>query len=154
MLAISFARTADGLPIVPVNNTILMGWLCMTILVMTATILQPLPLRQSSRGEGYMAIGALAGMAVGLLGYSFASLPFHALRNHDRGDRRRHFPQILLYSRTSEATSQLESASGQLLKYLSPKDSDGHHPNDKSEWCSSYLTATESVSRRIKPRAR
>lgn len=40
---------------------------------MTATLLQPLPLRRSSKGMGYIIVGAIAGMAVGLLGFSYAS---------------------------------------------------------------------------------
>lgn len=120
MLAISFARTADGLPIVPVNNTILMGWLCMTILVMTATILQPLPLRQSSRGEGYMAIGALAGMAVGLLGYSFASLPSMLYGIMIVATVAGTFLGFLLYSRTPEGIPT-GIGSGHFFKYLLAK---------------------------------
>ncbi|MDE6142491.1 MAG: hypothetical protein K2F94_00270, partial [Muribaculaceae bacterium] len=46
---------------------------CMTIVVATATMLQPVPLRRASRGMGYIMTGAIAGMAIGLLGFSFAS---------------------------------------------------------------------------------
>lgn len=67
LLAISFA-SGNGVPLLPVNNTILIGWLCMTLVVMVATILQPVAVRMQRRGTIYMTVGAFAGMAVGLLG--------------------------------------------------------------------------------------
>lgn len=70
MFFLSFARSANGYPLVPVNGTILIGWLCMTVVVIIATLLQPLPVRNTSRGMGYMTVGALVGMAVGLLGFT------------------------------------------------------------------------------------
>lgn len=72
LLALSFARSADGYPLLPVNNVILTGWLCMTVVVMVATTLQPEAERRSPAGAGYMTLGALAGMAVGLLGFTVA----------------------------------------------------------------------------------
>ena len=69
LLALSFART-DGVPLLPINGTILTGWLCMTIVVMAATVMQPLDLRKRPEGTAYLVIGALAGMVLGLLGYS------------------------------------------------------------------------------------
>lgn len=73
LTVLSFANTSKGYPLLPINNTILVGWLCMTIVVMTATLLQPLTLRRSSRGMGYIITGSVAGMAIGLLGTTFAS---------------------------------------------------------------------------------
>lgn len=70
MVVISLARTPEGYPLVPLNATILTIWLCMTLIVMVATLLQPLPVRNTSRGMGYIIIGAMAGMAVGLLGFT------------------------------------------------------------------------------------
>lgn len=70
---LSLASAPGGYPLLPINSTILLCWLCMTIVVMTATLLQPLPLRRSSKGMGYIIVGAIAGMAVGLLGFSYAS---------------------------------------------------------------------------------
>ncbi|MBD5356290.1 MAG: hypothetical protein HDR88_04700 [Bacteroides sp.] len=70
MFFLSFARSSQDYPLVPVNGTILMGWLCMTIVVIVATLLQPLPVRRTSRGMGYMIVGAFVGMTVGLLGFT------------------------------------------------------------------------------------
>lgn len=69
LLTLSLA-TEYGYQIVPINNTILMSWLCMTVVVMLATMLQPAPVRAQTRGTGYILAGALAGMAVGLLGFT------------------------------------------------------------------------------------
>lgn len=75
LIVLSFAKR-DGFQLVPLNNTILIGWLCMTLVVMLATMMQPAAVRVSTRGMGYMIGGALTGMAVGLLGFSFStSLP-------------------------------------------------------------------------------
>lgn len=70
LLILSFAHTAQGYPLVPLNGTILIGWLCMTIVVTLATLMQPLPVRDTTRGMGYITTGALVGMSVGLLAFT------------------------------------------------------------------------------------
>lgn len=70
MVVLSFARTDQGYPIVPINGTILIGWLCMTVVVIVATLLQPIPVRNTTRGMGYIIVGAIVGMAVGLLAFT------------------------------------------------------------------------------------
>ena len=72
LLLISFAKK-DGFPILPINATILWGWLAMSAIVMVVTLLQPSQMNRSSLGIPYILGGALAGMAVGLLGYTFSS---------------------------------------------------------------------------------
>lgn len=67
LLAVSFARE-DTLPLLPINNVILISWLSITIVVMAATIMQNEETRRSSFGMAYIVTGAVAGMAVGLLG--------------------------------------------------------------------------------------
>lgn len=71
LLAMSMATNPIGEPYLPINTTILISWLCMTLVVMVATIMQPEAVRRQTRGVWYMAIGALTGMAVGLLGFTF-----------------------------------------------------------------------------------
>jgi hypothetical protein len=78
MLAISYATTSEGVPLIPINGTILMSWLGMTLVVMAATMLQPQPIRMQQRGVGYMLMGALTGMVVGLIGFTF-TLPLQML---------------------------------------------------------------------------
>ena len=70
--AISLA-SRDGYHILPVNGTILTAWLCMTVVVTLVSYLQPEAVRRQTRGMGYIAGGALAGMAVGLLACSFTT---------------------------------------------------------------------------------
>ena len=70
LLFLSFAQNPQGYPMVPLNGTLLIGWLCMTIVVTLATLMQPAPVRNTSRGMGYITVGALVGMAVGLLAFT------------------------------------------------------------------------------------
>lgn len=71
MLVLSFARE-NGYPLIPINNTILIGWLCMTLVVMVITMLQPEAIRRQTRGMAYIVGGAIVGMALGLLGFTTA----------------------------------------------------------------------------------
>lgn len=70
LLIISFARNAQGYPMVPVNTTILLCWFFMTVVVTVATMMQPVPVRNTSRGMGYIITGAIVGMVTGLLGFT------------------------------------------------------------------------------------
>lgn len=54
----------------PLNATIIVGWLGMTLLVMAATWMQPEAVKQQTKGVAYMTIGGITGMSVGILGYS------------------------------------------------------------------------------------
>lgn len=72
LAAVSLARR-DGVQLLPVNSSILMGWLCMTLVVMAASALQPAAVRRASRGTGYILVGALAGLSVGLLGFTVSA---------------------------------------------------------------------------------
>ena len=72
MVTITFARM-DGFPVVPLTQGMIISWLSITLVVMLTVILQNAAIRQQSRGLGYMTLGALAGMAIGLLAYSFSS---------------------------------------------------------------------------------
>lgn len=73
LLALSFATNKYGYPLLPINSTILYSWLYITIVVMVATVMQAPPLRHTTKGVGYMLVGSIAGMAVGLLGFTFAT---------------------------------------------------------------------------------
>ena len=73
LLVISFAKSQDGNPLLPINNNIIFGWLCMTVLVTVATMLQPAAVRNTSKGIGYLTIGSVVGLAIGLLGFTFTN---------------------------------------------------------------------------------
>lgn len=72
LLVLSFAKT-DVYPILPINNVMLIGWLCMTVVVMLVTILQPDKINRQLKGMPFIVGGAIVGLAVGLLGYTVTS---------------------------------------------------------------------------------
>lgn len=72
LLVLSFCQT-DGLDWLPINNNMLISWLCITVVVMMATILQPAAIRAQTRGMAYIIGGAIAGLAIGLLGFTMTS---------------------------------------------------------------------------------
>lgn len=72
LVILSFAQK-NGYPIMPLSTGMLLSWLVITFLTMMIVMLQNPAVRQQSRGIGYMTIGGLAGMAVGLLGFSFST---------------------------------------------------------------------------------
>lgn len=67
LVVLSLARVG-GVRVLPVNTTILTAWLCITLVVMVATLLQPEALRRQTRATEFFAGGAAAGLAVGMLG--------------------------------------------------------------------------------------
>lgn len=60
----------NSLPLLPINNVILISWLSITAVATVATMLQPEAVRSTRHGMGYMVLGAFAGMAAGLLGFT------------------------------------------------------------------------------------
>lgn len=69
LLILSFI-TSNGYPVLPINSTILTSWFFMTLVVMFIIILETDKMRQQTRGTASMVIGGLAGLSVGLLGYT------------------------------------------------------------------------------------
>lgn len=119
LLTLSFA-SSDGYPLIPVNATILWGWLAMTIVVMVATILQSDAINRSSRGIPYMFVGGIAGMSVGLLGYTVTfdiSLLYGIMIACTVAGILLGF---LLYTNTPDGRN-LRPGSGMFVKYLSAK---------------------------------
>ncbi len=73
---LSYARKSGiegSYPLLPINNTILLVWACMTVVVLIATILQPDAIKAQTRGTGYMTGGAIVGLAVGLMAFTFSA---------------------------------------------------------------------------------
>ncbi|MDE7381974.1 MAG: hypothetical protein K2N03_07615 [Muribaculaceae bacterium] len=119
LLVISLARR-DGFQIIPVNNTILTGWLCMTVVVMLATYMQPVPVRNSARGTGYIIIGGLMGLMLGLLGFTFSSNLSMLYSVMIVGVIAGVFFGFLLFSRTPGGDG-INMQSGHFFKYLFAK---------------------------------
>lgn len=74
LLVLSFAQK-NGIQLLPINNVMLIGWLCMTLVVMIITILQPETVRRQIRGMSFIVGGGIVGLALGLLGFSASSVP-------------------------------------------------------------------------------
>ncbi|MDE6272081.1 MAG: hypothetical protein K2M31_03640 [Muribaculaceae bacterium] len=72
LVLLSFVKKS-GYPIMPLSGAMLMSWLIITFIVMMIVILQNPAVRQQSRGVNYMTLGGIAGLAVGLLGFSFST---------------------------------------------------------------------------------
>lgn len=70
LLLISFCET-DGVAWIPLSGAMLISWLCITVVATLATMMQPEGVRMQARGMGYMIVGSLVGLAVGLLGFTF-----------------------------------------------------------------------------------
>lgn len=73
LLVLSFA-TENGYQLLPINNVMLIGWLCMTLVVMLISILQPEVVRRQIRGMAFIVGGGVVGLAVGLLGFTVTSM--------------------------------------------------------------------------------
>lgn len=72
LLILSFA-SENGYQLLPVNNVMLIGWLCLTLVVMVTSILQPEAVRRQMRGMGFIIGGGVVGLALGLLGFTVTS---------------------------------------------------------------------------------
>lgn len=75
LLILSMAKTSEGYPLLPLSSGMILGWLFMSVLVTVVTLCQPRPIRQTKRGMFYFLGGALTGMALGLLGFTFSDSP-------------------------------------------------------------------------------
>lgn len=73
MLVLTFTKDGTGEYLFPLTNSLLVSWLCITLVVMLAVILQNPAIRMQSRGIWYMTLGGLAGMLVGLACISLIS---------------------------------------------------------------------------------
>ena len=105
LLTLSFATGSYGLPLLPINNVILIGWLCMTLVVMTSVVLQPAAVRAQKRGTGYMTVGALAGMITVLVLVLIMLITFFG---------------FLLFTNTPDGAG-VNLRSGRFFKYLLAK---------------------------------
>lgn len=69
LLGISFCN----FPTIEIPDSMLISWLCITVVVMMATILQPASINRQARGMAYIIGGAFVGLAIGLLGFTVST---------------------------------------------------------------------------------
>ncbi len=122
---LSLARTRGSYgegsyPLLPINNTILLVWACMTLVVMIATIMQPNSIKDHNRGMGYMLGGAIAGLAVGLLAYTFSASLSVLYASMIIGVAAGVFFGFLLFTNTPEG-APVSLRSGRFFNYLLAK---------------------------------
>lgn len=120
MLTLSFATGDYDYPLLPINNTMLIGWLCMTLVVMVATYLQPPAVVAQTRGMAYMIGGALVGMVIGLLAFTFTASLALLYASMIVATAVGIFFGFLLYSRTPDG-APVAIGSGNFFKYLLAK---------------------------------
>lgn len=125
LLALSQARIPTGIPdlsypAVPLNATILMVWACMTLVVMLTTMLQPEPVKAQNRGWAYMTVGAIAGLAVGLLASTLSAAPSVLYAGMVTGIIAGVFFGFLIFSRTPRGEG-VALRSGRFFSYLLAK---------------------------------
>lgn len=112
--------THNGYPVLPINMTILTCWFCMTLVVTIIIFMEPAAVRQQMRGMGYIIIGALAGLAIGLLGFTFFDNIMLLYALMVTGVVAGIFLGLLLYSRTPDG-SPIGIGSGNFFRYLLAK---------------------------------
>lgn len=116
---LSFA-TKNGYQILPINGAMLTAWFCMTLVVTFIVLLQPEPVRRQTRGTTYMTAGALTGLSVGLLGFTFSSKTSLLYAIMIIGVIAGIFCGFLLYTKTPER-EPVNPASGNFFRYLLAK---------------------------------
>lgn len=75
LLILSMGKTAEGYPMLPLGNSLILGWLFMAVLVTILTLCQPPAIRKVNKGMMYYLVGSLTGLAIGLLGFTFTNTP-------------------------------------------------------------------------------
>ena len=75
LLVMSMAKTSEGYPLLPLGSGLIIGWLCVSVFVTVLTLCQPTPVRNMRKGMYYYLGGALTGMVIGLLGFTFSESP-------------------------------------------------------------------------------
>ena len=122
---LSLARTKGSYggmtyPLLPINNTILLVWACMTIVVMIATIMQPNAIKDQNRGVGYMEGGGIAGLAIGLMAYTFSASLSVLYASMIVGVAAGVFFGFLLFTNTPDGAA-VNLRSGRFFNYLLAK---------------------------------
>lgn len=119
LLVLSLA-TKNGYQVLPINATILTAWFCMTLMVMFIILLQPEPVRRQTRGTTYMTVGAVTGLAVGLLGFTITGNLSMLYAIMILGVIAGIYCGFLLYTKTPEGVP-VAPGSGNFFRYLLAK---------------------------------
>lgn len=116
LVGISFCNFAS----IMIPNSMLMSWLCITVVVMMATIMQPVAINRQARGMAYIIGGGVVGLAIGLLGFSVASTLTAYYAIMIVATVVGIFFGFLLYSRTPDGAA-IGVMSGNFFRYLLAK---------------------------------
>lgn len=119
LLGLSFCET-DGISWLPINTTMLISWLSITVVVMMATILQPESVRRQARGMAYIIGGAAVGLAIGLLGFTISASINALYAIMIIAVAAGIFFGFLMYSNTPDGRG-VNMASGNFFRYLLAK---------------------------------
>lgn len=120
MLLLTFCKNSIGDAIFPLTTSLLVSWLCITLVVMLIIVMQPAEIRQQSRGVFYMAVGALAGMMLGLAFVNLMSTMQMAYALMVLGTAVGIFLGLLVFAGTPRGTN-IRTGSGYFFKYLAAK---------------------------------
>lgn len=119
MLVLSFAKR-DSYPLIPLPNNMIISWLSITLVMMLIIMLQNPALRQQSRGVGYMTIGGIVGMTIGLMAFSLSSQLNLLYAIMILATAVGIFLGLLTFSRTPDG-SEIAIPTGRFFKYLMAK---------------------------------
>ena len=119
LLALSFCET-DGIAWLPINSNMLISWICITVVVMMATMLQPAAIRSQRRGMAYIIGGAIVGLAIGILGFTISGAIGMLYAIMIVATAAGIFFGFLLYSRTPDGAA-LSISSPNFFRYLLAK---------------------------------
>lgn len=107
-------------PIVPLSSNMLVSWLCITLVMTLIIVLQNPAVRSQSRGTGYMILGGITGMAIGLAGFSLTSSLTIMYALMLVGTIAGIFLGFLLFTRTPDGAA-VAPPSGHFFRYLVAK---------------------------------
>ena len=119
LFLLSLARQ-DSIQLLPINYVILIGWLVMTLVVMTATMLQAPALQAQTRGTPYITVGGVVGMVVGLLGFTVTANESLLYSIMILATATGTFLGFLMFTNTPKGTD-VGISSGRFFKYLLAK---------------------------------
>lgn len=104
----------------PLAPNMVITWVALTVIVMGVSFMQPAAVMAQKRGMGYMTIGAIAGMAVGLISVSATTSLTAQYACMIVGVLAGIFFGFMLFSRTPDAAA-VRFPSSRFFSYLAAK---------------------------------